>query len=191
MVTLRWTSNDGQIAINRLYCGIADPVTLAQLIEVTEAMYDAINSNIIPVTSNHWSLVGIKARSMAEAEGIEHIDTNSYPLVGGIGDTVSPPAQVCYTVTLNTGLVGRSARGRIYAIGLSPTLQNGVRLTDTAQSDLQPKWALVMSAMVTAAHALNVVSFEEGGVPRLAGRPLPVVSVNVRFPLATQRRRLS
>ena len=191
MLTVNYLSNDGVVAINRLYCGVADPVTEEQLEEITEAAYDVWVAQVCPYMSNHWQMTGMVARALNEAEGLQHIDTNSYPVAGGVNDSISPPSQVSYTVTLNTGLVGRSARGRIYGVGLSPTMQNGVRLIDGARNDLQSGWNLVRSAMVAAGHALNVVSFEEGGVPRAAGRPLPVLSVNVRFPLATQRRRLS
>lgn len=188
---IQYQSNDGVEAINRLYCGATAVPTLVDLEEIGEALYNVLVAQIVPEMQGDWNISGIKVRAMNEAEGIEYVDVNSYPQWGTQGAGTALPSQVSYTVTLNTGLVGRSARGRVYGVGLPIGYQNGVRLTTPAQAALQPAWNLVRSAMVTAGHALNVVSFQEGGVVRAAGRPLPVVSVNVRFPLATMRRRLS
>lgn len=186
-----YQSNDATLAMNRLYCACAAVPTETDLTEITEALYDVWVAQVMPAATNSWNLLGISARALNEAEGIEHIDTNSYPVNGGVSEAVQNPNQVAYTVTLNTGLVGRSARGRVYGIGLPVNAQTGARLTDTGRATLQSVWELVHSAMETAGHAIQVVSFVEGGVPRDEGRALPVVSVNVRFPLATQRRRLS
>lgn len=191
MATIEYLSDDSVVAINRLYCASADPITLTDLEEVTDALYDVWVAQIMPITSASWQLNAIRARAMNEAEGLAFIDENAYPVAGGTSETIPPPSQLSYTVTLNTGLVGRSARGRVYGVGLPVAFQNGVRLTDAAHDALQPAWELVLTAMETAGHALQVVSFTEGGVPRAEGRPLPVLSASVRFPLATQRRRLS
>ena len=188
---IQYQSNDGVVAINRLYCGATAVPTLIDLEEIGDALYDVFVAQILPVTQGDWNLSGISVRAMNEAEGIEFVDANAYPQWGTVDATIATPSQMSYTVTLNTGLVGRSARGRIYGVGLPVTYQNGVRLTTGGQGALQPAWNLVLSAMETAGHAINVVSFQEGGVVRAAGRPLPVVSLNVRFPLATMRRRLS
>lgn len=191
MATLFYQSNDGSIAINRLFVATPNPTTIADLTEVTDALYDWWNANLKGATQSDWSLAGIQARDMSEAEGLLYIDENTYPVAGASSETVQQPAQVAYTVTLNTGLVGRSARGRVYGVGLPVSYQQGNRLTDTARSNLQPIWNLLLSGLETAGHALQVVSFFEDGLPRAEGRALPVVSLNVRFPLATQRRRLS
>ena len=188
---VRYQSNDGVEAINRLYCGCSEIPTMTDLEEIGEALYTVFEAQIAPVMQGDWNLAGIKVRAMNEAEGLEFVDTNTYPVWGEEPATIQTPSQVSYTVTLNTGYVGRSARGRIYGVGLPVFMQNGVRLTDAGHAALQPAWSLVLSAMTTAEHAINVVSFQEGGVVRTAGRPLPVLSVNVRFPLATMRRRLS
>lgn len=186
-----WLSNDNVVAENRLFCGASTVPTETDLEEIGDALYDVLVAQLLPNTSESWSMTGIRVRAMNEAEGIFFEDTNSYPVVGGADDAVAPPSQVAYTVTLNTGLVGRSARGRVYGVGMPPVYQQGVRLTDGGQAALQSVWELIFDAMVTAGHAINVVSFIEAGVPRAEGRALPAVSVSVRFPLATQRRRLS
>lgn len=191
MATLNYQSNDGTTAINRLFCATATPPTMVDLEEIGDAIYDAWVANIATYTQSDWALAGVHVRAMNEEEGLQYDDENLYPMPGESVQTVQIPAQVSYTVTLNSGLVGRSARGRIYGIGLPMSFQLGNRLTDAARGVLQPSWNLFRSALETAGHALQIVSFQEDGVLRAEGRPLPVVSVNVRFPLATQRRRLT
>jgi len=189
--TLFYQSNDATQAINRLYCAASEVPTETELEEVADALYDVWVAQIMPIASSQWNLTGIVCRAMNEEEGLQFVDTNAYPVTGGIDTAIQTPAQVTYTVTLNTGLVGRSARGRVYVVGLPPDAHDGVRLNGSFQTLAQSAWDLVGTAMETAAHSLQVVSFQEGGVPRTEGRPLPVVSLSVRFPLATQRRRLS
>jgi len=191
MATLTHEYADGQLAINRLYCATASVPTMTDLEEIGDALYDVYVAQIIPDMSSWAQLDGIRVRAMNEEEGLFFEDTNSYPQPGGNVSSSPTGAQVTYTVTLNTGLVGRSARGRVYGVGLPPGGFTTNRLTDAEQAALQDGWNAVASAMETAGHALQVVSFQEGGVLRTEGRPLPVVSVNVRFPVATQRRRLS
>lgn len=191
LATINYLSDDGTFAVNRLFCGSTDPISAADLEEITEALYDLWVAQIMPTVTASWALIGITARAMNIAEGLEHEDTNSYPIEGSQDSAFASPLQVAYTVTLNTGLVGRSARGRVYGLGLGSDYLNDTTLTEIGQASLQSAWELVRLGMITAGHAINVVSFTEGGVPRAAGRPLPVLSLNVRFPLATQRRRLS
>jgi len=191
LATINYLSDDGVFAVNRLYCGISTPATGASLTEVTEALYDVWVAQIMPTVIPQWSLISIIARDAQTAEGLEHEDTNSYPVAGTQDSVFGTPNQVSYTVTLNTGLVGRSARGRVYGVGLGSAYVDYTSLSTTGQTALQSAWELVRDAMITAGHAINVVSFQEGGVPRAAGRPLPCLSLQVRFPLATQRRRLA
>lgn len=184
-------SDQGIFAQNRLYFAASSVPTTTDLEEIDDALYDVYVAQVVNEMSGFWSLTGISYRAMNEEEGIQLVSAQAFPQQGGAGDTEPEANQVCYTVTLNTGLVGRSARGRIYGIGITNGASDGSRLYPASQATYQANWEGVRSAMETAGHAMQVVSFFEGGVPRAEGRPLPVLSVSVRFPIATQRRRLS
>lgn len=189
--TIHYLSNDNIVAINRLFCAAATVPTTTDLAEIGNALHDILLAQLPSRMSESWQVTGIHMRAMNEEEGIQLDDGDTYPIAGTVSDVVSPASQVSYTCTLATGLVGRSARGRVYGVGLPMAFQNGVRLIDSSRNSLQSMWEGIQSALETAGHALAVVSFQEGGVPRTEGRSLPVLSVNVRFPLATQRRRLT
>jgi hypothetical protein len=148
---------------------------------------EALSENLV----NTWSVQQVALRAMNEAEGISFNDPTGYPKAGADGAAQAPLGS-SYTVTLSTGLVGRSARGRIYGVGLStPAIVNGNRVADAYRDGYQACWYAWLSRFDTAGYAPQVVSFVDAGVPRTEGRMLPILSVNVRFPLATQRRRLS
>lgn len=189
--TLFFAGSGGVFAQNRFYFSTASAPTSLDLEEIDDALYDATVANYIDIMSGFWSLIGITHRAMNEAEGLQLVSPQSYPVVGAVSGGEMEAAQVAYTVTLNSGLVGRSARGRIYGIGINGADANGNSLLPAAQAVYQSKWELMLSAMETAGHAFQIVSFFEGGVARTEGRALAAVSCSVRFPLATQRRRLT
>jgi len=182
---------DGTEAQNVLYCATASVPTEDDLNEIGAALVTGFNAGYIAAMTSNWTLTNIVLRAVNEAEGIEINYTTDLPLNGGNGGTQTPN-QVSWTTTLETGLVGRSARGRIYGVGLAfAQTINNKRLTDASRAVLQANMEAIRADLESAGHALQVVSFQTGGVPRTEGRALPVLSVEVRFPLATQRRRLS
>lgn len=183
--------NTGVVAENRFFLFGGDPVTEEDLTEVCDTYMDvwteALSGNCVAA----WSLEALIARDMSEEEGIQLVFTTGLPEAGSNGGGAQPN-QVTSTVTWETGLVGRSARGRTYTIGIPDTFiaLGNRQLTPTAQGLLATRWETFREAFETAGHALAVVSFSEDGVPRAEGRPLVVTSSRVPFPLATQRRRL-
>jgi len=188
---IQYLNNTGILAENVLYYATTGVPTETDLTDIGELIHTWALDSMGPVLATNWSIVGAVLRAMNEAEGIEINFTDGFPIAGEAAGTATP-LSVSYTVTWGTGLVGRSARGRTYGVGiLEAGVTNGNRLSDAARAAYQLRWEAMRADFETAGHALQVVSFQEGGVPRAAGRPLPVLSTNVRFPLATQRRRLT
>jgi hypothetical protein len=183
--------NTGVVAENRFFLFGGTPVVETDLEEVCTTFIDvwdeALSGNCVAA----WALEALIARDMSEEEGIQLVFTTGLPSVGTNAGGAQPN-QVTSTVTWETGLVGRSARGRTYTVGIPDTFiaLGNRQLTPTAQGLLSTRWETFRTAFDTAGHALAVVSFSEGGVPRTEGRPLVVTSSRVPFPLATQRRRL-
>jgi len=143
--TMNYTSNDNTHAINRLYLATATTPTMTDLEEIGDALYDLWDAQVMVNTQADWSLTGIHVRAMNVQEGIQYDDENTYPVQGSLSETVQTPSQLSYTVTLNTGLVGRSARGRVFAVGVPVGFQQGNRLTDAAHGQLLPVSSSVRS----------------------------------------------
>jgi hypothetical protein len=189
---LIWIEDNGVVAQNVFYHATPSVPTATELEDIGTVWGEMMTeAGIGPDTTMNWALSEVALRAMNEDEGISMHFTDGMP-ISGTNTQPQLPDNVAYTVTWNTGLVGRSARGRTYGIGL-PTnfVENRNQLTSAGQSALQNQWGVVMDGFISAGHALQVVSFQEGGVPRSTGRKLPILAHQVRFPLATQRRRLS
>lgn len=189
---LIWQEDNGNIAQNVFYHATSGVPLEADLDDIGSTWGELMSeSGLIVLTNNTWALLQVSLRAMNEEEGI-NLTYNSGMPISGTNAEAATPDQVSYTVTWNTGMVGRSARGRTYGIGLpGPAVTDRKRLSDGHRAALQVTWANILESFATEGHALNVVSFEEAGVPRTEGRKLVITGCNVRFPLATQRRRLS
>lgn len=188
---IKYQHVSGILAENVVYHATSGAPSLADLTAINSEYVDWIPEALATVTGNQWNMLGVALRAMNEEEGLEMNDPTGFP-VDGVDGSPQAPLSISYSVTLNTGLVGRSARGRLYGVGLTnPGILNGTRITDAYRSVLQGVWTSWVTRFDTAGYAPQVVSFVDAGVPRAAGRMLPITSVNVRFPLATQRGRLS
>lgn len=188
---LIWQEDNGNVAQN-VFWHATTSAPLEDDLEAIGETWGALmtEAGFVTNTTTNWALSSVALRAMNEAEGIAINFSDGMPISGT--NTFTSPDQVSYTVTWNTGLVGRSARGRTYGIGIpSNVIENRNRLSDAAQAAFQIQWGVVLEAFETDAHALQVVSFQEGGVPREEGRKLPILSHQVRFPLATHRSRLT
>jgi hypothetical protein len=184
-------SDGGTIAENVLWCATSSTPLMADLVAIGAAFSDWATEALAPNITNNWHVDGVNLRAMNEEEGISIFYDDGFP-ADGTGGTAFEANQVAYTVTLSTGLVGRSARGRVYGLGINPArVANGVRLTDVAQGQYTACWESLRVLLEGDGHALQVVSFVDAGVPRAAGRKLPVLSLAARFPIATHRGRLS
>lgn len=188
---VQWLSDGGVFAENVFYHATSSVPTETDLTDIGLAWRTWLFDHWASLVSNTWEVTSINLRAMNEAEGIAILYDTDFPVTGGVTDE-AVPAQVCFTTTWSTGLVGRSARGRTYWLGFpNNSVINNNRLTDGAQSVYQGRMDLLLSAFEDDGHAIQVVSFVEGGVPRDEGRKLPALDVSVRFPLATQRSRLA
>jgi len=188
---LQFLCDNGVFAENVFYHATPSAPTPTDLDNIGAAWQDWATESFTVMNTPDWKMTGVALRAMNEEEGIGEIYTTGFPLTGTIGEVPSP-GQVSYTVTWATGLVGRSARGRSYGLPPPPSyIATHNRLTDAGRSALNVAWGNVLTIFDDAGYAPQVVSFQEGGVPRTEGRKLPILACNVRFPLATQRRRLS
>lgn len=190
-VTMVFHDADGIEAVNRYYCATESVPTETDLDDLATTFSDWWEEQLGPYTAPNWSLVAINLRAMNEEFGIEQVYTTGLPSAGSAADTALPN-QVSYTITWLTGLVGRSFRGRTYGIGLreSAVAAGHKQLIPTAVSALHDRYDALRSALETAGHALQVVSYVTGGVPNDPAVTTAVIATRANFPLATQRRRL-
>jgi len=191
LLVAQYQDDDGVLAINRHYFATDSVPTETDLEEVGNQYVTTFLATFQGSIMDNWTLTGVVTRAMNEEFGIEFSATDGLPANGGAG-TGKLPNSNSYTVTWLTGYVGRSFRGRTYAIGMNAgaVATGQKRLTDAAQAEFQDHWSTLLSDYEDAGHAMQVVSLQSGGVPLSEGVTTPVVAARVNFPLATQRRRL-
>jgi hypothetical protein len=176
------------------------PFTAADL-NVLANSFDAWDSTGV----NRWQLSrkaecilqSIKTRALDTAASPVFIYVLPTPRAGAAGSGGALPGNCTFCLTLQTGLAGRSQRGRIYLPGLS-----------TGDLQAAPNQSLVTSARAAvyvaslnqliaqisslgAGHKLVVTSFRTGGAWRAAG--VNSVVLNAGFAdlaVDSQRRRL-
>lgn len=188
---LNWAHDSGLSAQNVFYHATSGVPTEEDLTDIGGLWGELWTEHLVSSVAPQWNLLGVVLRAMNEEEGIEINFTAGFP-IAGTNPNAALPNNVSYTVTWASGLVGRSARGRTYGVGLPQgTTANDNRLNDLTRSGLQASWEGLRSGFASEGHALQIVSFIDGGVPRAEGRKLPALACNVRFPLATRRSRLS
>lgn len=191
LLSALFNDSDGIAAVNRFYAATVSVPTLDDLTECAGVYTDVFTESMVGITMGRWTLVGVTCRAMNEEFGLQFNATEGVPQDGGVGSG-EQANQVSYTITWQTGLVGRSFRGRTYGVGLPSTfISSGQkRLTDSGRTSLQDAFDTLRTAFETAGHGLQVVSLVEDGVPRTEGLTTPILACRANFPLATQRRRL-
>jgi hypothetical protein len=107
------------------------------------------------------------------------------------------PGNLTFCLTLQTGLAGRSQRGRIYFPGLSPGQINGAGSQNTMVASVANNMVLLLNnlisaiAALSASHKLVVTSFRSGNAWRAVAQNTVITNAAyANLVVDTQRRRL-
>lgn len=190
---------DSQIVENTLYYQHTTTPTLAQLIDLVEAVNTAIRTNLIPFMSNAIQLLRLVGTMIDVADGLVYTSTTSLPISGG-DSTESMSSNVAACISLRTGHAGRSFRGRNYV----PAIPIGAVTVNTLSSDYRTGVANAYNNIVTAGvddgwqgvvvsryHGFTVSGGRKIPTPRSEGIATPISAVFFSdSTVDSQRRRL-
>ena len=180
---------DGQVVENRLHVNVLHAPTPADLTLLGNLFTNWVTFSYATVLPDDVTITGLQLTSLHEQNGIQL----AVPLavVGGTVD-VSMPNEVTYCVSLRSGFVGRSARGRFYTMGIARVnvlgenrVQVGYRAAITAV--LQT----IIDDIAANSFVMVIVSYINNGLPRPGG-PVYFVVANATTTddiLDSQRRR--
>jgi hypothetical protein len=120
----------------------------------------------------------IRARDLTTANS-PIVEYNTGMPITGTGTGSSEPGNVSFSIKKNTGLAGRSFRGRIYMMGMSDTNVVGNLLNSTVANLWVAAWteALFLSG-TTYDYGMVVASRYANNAPRVSGISTPVLSVS-------------
>lgn len=165
---------DSQRVENTMYFEKGDGWTLEDISTWLEELNTLIQSDLLPFLSSSLQLIELVARLLDTASSIGLSFVPSPTPSGGVtGDYM--PNNVTYTISLKTGLTGRSFRGRNYVPGLPKGDADG----NTIQSDLRTGLLAFYNLLITNAAAFGnpmVVVSRYSGVDPVTGKPIPRVT---------------
>ena len=191
-----------EIVVN--YVGQAKPIvnvlaaekfggyTLADITSLAAAVDVAIAANFLPIQTDEVLYVQTTVRGLEFPNDLEATNGAST----AVGGQVTPGASgnVTLSIKKGSGFTGRSARGRLYWIGLTAlNLQSNKNLVDLSAADaIEVAVELVRLAILTAGWTPVIVSRFSDGVERPFGITFDwITSVAVDLEVDSQRSRLA
>jgi len=176
---------------NRLYVNC--------LHEPTNADIDAVNAVVATVIATHWivnlpsdiTINSLFYRSLHTQNAIQR----EIPLTSNnVGQLITTPApnQNTICISLRTSSAGRSARGRLYWLGLAESQYEVNQMVPADLTSIVAAVAQMRSQLAAADHPWTIVSFVSNKVPRPGGPVYFLVSsvLAVDGTLDSQRRRM-
>lgn len=184
-----FTLPDGQTAVNTLYVGGTQEVTLGLLNSVINVYEDWFTELASAQVSNNVVLSRIVATDMTVENGQQVVRPMSPPIEGQLAFAM-PSAQVTFCTSFRTGYAGRSKRGRAYWVGLAENQITGSFVNSVPADAIRTIWqefGVAMDNNSTPHVVVSRTNLTPGGTASYNG----VTSyVNVTERTATQRRRL-
>jgi len=189
-------NQDGQIVENVQYAqftSVPDASDMAALgLELAGWWSSDMSGNVSNTV--HLVLIRIKGLTTDSEPAIEY--TTGLPLTGAQSG-VALPNNVTLAIKFNTGLAGRSFRGRNYFVGLGENQVTGNSLVEATRDAIVDAYETLAASLIGDDLALVVLSLfsgvdEEGHpIPREAGVATPVTSFSMDLNTDSQRRRLT
>lgn len=158
---------------------------------VADPLNDWVIGNWKGIASNQAGCVGFTLRSLETQVAPTITFTYGAPQMGTVASGAMPN-NVTIAIKLLTGLTGRTARGRLYHVGLAENQVLGNFLTGTLVSTIQPAYDALRTRIAAVSDlSLAVLSRVENKVVRPAGVMYEVIQVALGDTrIDTQRRRL-
>lgn len=163
--------------INTMYFYAPSGWTLEAMEGFGEAIDEYIVSNYSALHSTASLYRGLRLRNLAaEASDVLMLDTAS-PVAGSVGGNALPN-NVAWTVKFQTGLAGRSYRGRVFHGGISvDMLLTTNTLNGTFATNIRNHYRGISDVGTLNGGTHVVVSRISGGVNRVTGVHTPVTNI--------------
>lgn len=177
--------------INRLVFNSAVPYDQTMIDDLADALDTAVTTSWLPLIGNTLTYDFVHVRGLEFVNDLESINANGT----GLGLVSSPllPANDTFVIKFSTGFIGRSARGRMYTVGMCEAQLQGD--TNAVTTSYANGWVAAMQATaldVQAAGWLHVVlSRFANGAPRTTAQKLAVTNYSyTNLVVDSQRGRL-
>jgi len=181
----------GRLMYNILTVDVTEPVTEVLVDEVAGLVAGWAQADLGVLIALTAQINSVSATGMNAVETWSAVVTSGFPLNGDVNSPLLPTS-VAACVSLRTGFTGRSARGRLFLPGLTETQIAGNTIDPAWVNNITTAFEELRTILATnySGGGWSVTSFINAGVPRTAGRQLPITTVQVDSRVDTQRRRL-
>jgi len=182
---------DGQNIENRFHVNVFHEPTVTDLTNVANICFTVLINDWIPVLPLALTLREIHCKSLHDQNAVEA----SFPFpVPSNGSLVSPvlPSNVTICISVRSNAAGRSARGRVYWMGLVEGDVAGNTLDTTRGGQIVDAVQALIDALDAATFSWVIVSYISNGAPRVGGPVyfLVTTALLVDSTVDSQRRRL-
>ena len=167
------------------------PYAVEDLNAIVEGVQDAWDESVNGLFTSEISFIGCNARAL-DAEDAPSVLFTFPTASSGVRSGGIPALHTAMSVTLRTGLAGRSFRGRLFHAGLATVdLANKTTWETSAAAAVSAGYNTFISALETLSGGQNVViSRQQGGVTLAEGEATPTTQYVGRLPVATVRGRV-
>jgi len=160
----------------------------------------ADTDDVVSVVKQWWDTTGYNMFSQdLFIDTIQATAVDAVPAVQTTESTFTEPnggqavesmsGGVAVVITLLTGYIGRSYRGRVFLPGIDVNAVTLNAITAPAKANYEGGWLALISALATNGRPMHVASYQENLLPRTTAVSYPVTSIIVRDYVKSQRRR--
>lgn len=183
---------DGQRIENRFMINVHQQPTPAICNTVAVIVGNWVIAEYAPLLPVAVQLTEVYVKSLEEQNGPEHTFTYATPLFGGRVEEVLPN-ETSFCISLRTGNIGRSARGRVYVLAICKVSQLGNRIAVADANNFRDAFDALRATLTESEEPYDwsIVSYRANNAPRPGGPVyFPVTTVTyVDTILDSQRRR--
>lgn len=181
----------GQVVDNVINVQMPDAMTTTILDALANSVIGAFVANILPMLSNVFQLISVKATDLTTASSPSVTRFPATTAAGAVGGTAAA-INAALVLSEATDARGRSFRGRLYMGGMPQSaLTDAGAVTNAYRDDFVLKWIDFFDDVEDDNGCIHVVlSRETAGTPRTAGVATEITTYSANVDLDSQRKRL-
>lgn len=154
--------------------------TLPLMADLATTFISNWNTHMKPLVNNQTVLERIRMRDLTTISGLVYDTAAGLPISGTRAGTPTQ-SQVVISVKKNTGLAGKSYRGRVYHFGFNQgDFSVANNLSTAYTSSIETAWnELVLLVGASADYEMMLVSKFTGGQPRASAEVTPITNMTL------------
>jgi len=164
----------------------------SDITDLAALMDDWVNDEVLPLLDNDTSYTNVHVRGLTDINDLE-ADNNDSAGTGGDAGGTPLPNNVTLALKFNTGLSGRSARGRMFIVGLNTTMRTSTNEVTTTHGN---NWVAALEQIPSKLSGSGwehvVISRFSEGIARVEGMAIPIIQYSYTdLRMDTMRRRMT